>query len=414
MEKLINDKIKNLIQDIEEGLFSDFKLIDEISFYNQNKVLQSFIKNKVALRHFSATTGYGYDDIGRDTLNRIFADIFSTEDAIVSSHLLSGTHALSTVLFGILRPGDTLMSISGKPYDTLINIIKGSNGSLEDFKIGYEEVGLLEGFFDKKQIQKKIELFKPKVIFIQRSRGYSSRNPFSFNDFKEICAFIKNINKDIIIFVDNCYGEFTEKHEPTEAGADVVAGSLIKNPGGGIAPNGGYITGKKVLIDKIYGRLTTPSTGGEIGSNFGGYQYFYQGVFLAPHITAQSLKGALLMGEVMKSAGCKVIPEQKAECYDIIRSIEFETEQELVIFCRSIQEISPVDSFAVPYPWDMPGYEDKVIMAAGCFVQGSSIELSCDAPIRKPYIAYCQGGLTYEHVKIASMYCLQNIYSLKK
>ena len=408
-----DNDIKQIINNIEKDLKNDFEAIDEISLFNQKKVLDSFIKNKVALRHFSQTTGYGYDDIGRDTLNQIFADIFKSESAIVSSHLLSGTHAISTVLFGLLRPGDLMLGISGSPYDTLLEIINGKNGSLKEFNIKYDEVSLKDGIFDEEAIKEKIEKLKPKLVFVQRSRGYSSRNPFSYNDLRKIFAFIKNLDKDIIIFTDNCYGEFTEKQEPTEAGADVVAGSLIKNPGGGIAPNGGYIAGTKELIDKIYGRLTTPSTGGEIGSNFGGYQYFYQGLFLAPHITAQSLKGACLMGEAMKYAGCKVVPEKKSDCYDIIRSIEFDTEDELVTFCRTIQQISPVDSFAVPYPWEMPGYEDKVIMAAGCFVQGSSIELSCDAPIRNPYIAYCQGGLTYEHVKLAATYCMQNIIKLK-
>ena len=406
----ISKNTNNIIGKIEQDLTKDFKLVDEISLFNQNKVLQSFIKHKVALRHFAQTTGYGYDDIGRDTLNLILADIFKAEEAILSTHLLSGTMALSTVFFGILRPKDCLLCITGKPYDTLQSIIEGADGSLKDFGVNYKEFDFYNT--DKDKAEKIIKDCKPKIVYIQRSRGYSSKNPLSCNDIKNICSYVKKINKDSIIFVDNCYGEFTEKIEPIEAGADIIAGSLIKNPGGGIAPNGGYIAGKKNLIKKVYSRLTTPSTGGEIGSNFGGYQYFYQGLFLAPHITAQSLKGALLMGEAMKAIGFKVIPEQKSDCFDIIRSIEFETEEQLILFVQSIQKISPVDSFATPVPWDMPGYEDKVIMAAGCFVQGSSIELSCDAPIRKPYIAYCQGGLTYEHVKLAAIYCIQNISDL--
>lgn len=410
---LISDNIRKSVQNTEAKLKDDFEKIDDISLFNQSKVLESFINHKVALRHFSGTTGYGYDDIGRDTLNAIFADVFKAEEAIVSPHILSGTHSISLALFGILRPGDTLLSVCGKPYDTLTEVISGTgNGSLKDYKIGYEEIPLKDDIFDKDSIKQKIKTLKPKMVFIQRSRGYLSRSPFSVEEIGNICVFIKSLPEKTIIFVDNCYGEFTEKSEPLEAGADLIAGSLIKNPGGGIAPNGGYIAGKKDLIKQIAYRLTTPSVGNEIGSNFGGYQYFYQGFFMAPHTTAQSLKGALLMGEVMKSIGYKIIPEKNGKCYDIIRSIQFNTAEELITFCRTIQKISPVDSFAVPYPWDMPGYNDRVIMAAGCFVQGASIELSCDAPIRSPYIAYCQGGLTYEHVKIAAMYCMENL--LKK
>ncbi len=405
-----NNRILEIIEQIEAGLEGDFKVIDDIALFNQEKVLRSFIDNKVALRHFSQTTGYGYGDDGRDTLNSVYAEVFKSDSAIVSPHILSGTHAISLVLFGLLRPGDKLLSISGQPYDTLKDVISGKGtGSLADFGISYGEVPLLEGEFDKPAIEKSILAEKPKMVLIQRSRGYSMRNPLSCGQIRDICSFIKNLDERIIIFIDNCYGEFIEKEEPIEAGADIVAGSLIKNPGGGIAPNGGYIAGRGDLIDLVNRRLTTPATGGEIGSNFGGYQYFYQGLFLAPHVVAQSLKGAMLMGEAMKWAGYKVVPGQPSKCYDLIRSIQFDTEEELITFCRTIQSVSPVDSYVVPYPWDMPGYEDKVIMAAGCFVQGSSIELSCDAPIRPPYVAYCQGGLTYEHVKIAVIHCLKNL-----
>jgi cystathionine beta-lyase family protein involved in aluminum resistance len=408
-----HNKIPEIIEQIEAGLANDFKVIDDIALFNQEKALRSFIDNKVALRHFSQTTGYGYDDIGRDTLNSVYAGVFKSDSAIVSSHILSGTHAISLVLFGLLRPGNKLLSISGQPYDTLKDVISGKGlGSLADFDISYDEVPLCEGNFDKPAIKEKILAERPQMVLIQRSRGYSLRNPLSCVQIRDICSFIKGLDERIIIFVDNCYGEFTEKEEPIEAGADVVAGSLIKNAGGGIAPNGGYIAGRGDLIDLINRRLTTPATGGEIGSNFGGYQYFYQGLFLAPHVVAQSLKGALLMGEAMKWAGYKVLPEEPSQCYDIIRSIEFDTEEELITFCRTIQSVSPVDSYVVPYPWDMPGYKNKVIMAAGCFVQGSSIELSCDAPVRPPYVAYCQGGLTYEHVKIAVIHCLQNLKKL--
>lgn len=406
---MVSEKTEQFINNIELALRPDFSAIDDISFYNQKKVLGGFIKNKVALRHFSATTGYGYGDEGRETLCKLFADVFGSDSAIVSSHILSGTHAISLVLFSLLRPGNTMLSITGAPYDTLKGVISGNEGSLKDFNINYKQIDLEGSEFNKQLIGDFILREKPAMVYMQRSRGYSARNPLSINQIRDICGFIKSIDDKTIIFIDNCYGEFTEKQEPIEAGADIIAGSLIKNPGGGFAPNGGYIAGKKQLIDKIYARFTTPSTRDEIGSNFGGYQYFYQGFFMAPHITAQSLKGACLIGAAMKAAGYRVIPENKCECYDIIRSIEFETENELIAFCRAIQQASPVDSHVTPYPWDMPGYNDKVIMAAGCFVQGSSIELSCDAPIRKPYIAYIQGGLTYEHVKFAVMHCIETL-----
>lgn len=393
--------------DAEKKLFDYFSAIDEISLHNQNKVLAAFQKNKVALWHFSQSTGYGYDDKGRETLNKLFADIFNTESALVSPHILSGTHALSLVLFGILRPGDLLLSITGNPYDTLIDVInKENSGSLKDFNIGYSQIELKNNDFDFLEIEKQIKIKIPKMVFIQRSRGYSNRNPIGVNKLKKVIDFIKNINDNIIIFVDNCYGEFTEKSEPTDVGSDIVAGSLIKNPGGGIAPNGGYIAGKTGLINLTANRLTTPSTGNEIGSYALGYQYFYQGLFLAPHVTAQSLKGALFLNAMMNKLNFKV-SKINGDCFDIINSIQFNTEAELIEFCRCVQYASPVDSFATLYPWEMPGYSDKVIMAAGCFVQGSSIELSCDAPIRPPYVAYCQGGLTYEHVKLAALYCYE-------
>ena len=391
----------------EKKLSKYYSLIDNISLHNQNKVLTAFQNNKVALWHFAQTTGYGYDDKGRDTLNLVFAEVFNAKSALVSPHILSGTHAISTALFGILRPNDHLLSISGEPYDTLFDIInKENSGSLKDFNIGYSKVNLKNGEFDFDNIKEQILKMKPKVIFIQRSKGYSDRSSLNMKKIREVSDFVKNINKDIIIFVDNCYGEFTEKTEPLESGADLIAGSLIKNPGGGIAPNGGYIAGRKDLVELAANRLTTPSTGSEIGSYSAGYQYFYQGLFLAPHVTAQSLKGALFLNELMKELNFKV-SKISSKCFELINSIKFENENDLIEFCRCIQFASPVDSFATPYPWDMPGYNDKVIMAAGCFVQGSSIELSCDAPIRPPYIAYCQGGLTYEHVKLAAMYCYE-------
>ena len=407
MEKLNLDLSKK----IEKSLVNQFKKIDQIVLHNQNKVLSAFTNNKVALWHFNQSNGYGYNDAGKETLEKLFSDVFNTESAIVSTHILSGTHALSLVLFGLLRPNDCFLSISGKPYDTLTDVISGNgNGSLKDFNIDYFECGILNGCFDFDSIEKEIKKHKPKLVFMQRSKGYSNRNSFSINKLKSAIEFIKAIDKNIIVFVDNCYGEFTDCLEPTDVGADILAGSLIKNPGGGIAPNGGYIAGRKDLINLVCKRLTTPSTGNEIGSNMFGYQYFYQGLFLAPHTVGQSLKGALFLAKAMEEAGARVMPF--SDCFDIINSIEFETENQLVEFCRLIQSVSPVDSHVTLYPWDMPGYDNKVIMAAGCFVQGSSIELSCDAPLKKPYIAYCQGGLTYEHIKIAAL-TVYNRFKLK-
>lgn len=404
---MVSEKTEQFINGIESALHDDFKAIDEISLFNQKKVLKAFADNKIALRHFASTTGYGYGDEGREMLGKVYADVFKSQSAIVSPHILSGTHAISLVLFSLLRRGDTMLSITGAPYDTLKGIISGQWGSLGDYGVNYAQSDLRGGEPDKEAIKDLIIKHKPKMAYLQRSRGYAARNPVSISQIKDICKFIKDIDENIIIFADNCYGEFTEKQEPTEVGVDIIAGSLIKNAGGGLAPNGGYIAGTEELIDKVYARFTTPSTRGEIGSYSGGYQYYYQGLFMAPHVTAQAIKGSCLIGAAMKAAGYKVIPEKRGDCYDMICSVEFNSEEELIAFCRAIQQASPIDSHVAPYPWDMPGYNDKVIMAAGCFVQGSSIELSCDAPIRKPYIAYVQGGLTYEHVKIASAYCLE-------
>ena len=407
-------KLAELAAKTEAAQADAYRKIDEIALFNQEKVLRCFQKHKIALRHFCGTTGYGYDDVGRDTLAQLFADIFGAEDAIVSPHLLAGTHALSTALFGVLRPDDVMLSVSGAPYDTLCDIIeKPGIGSLADFRVRYEQVELRNGSFDWDAIDDALRRFRPKMVFVQRSRGYSARNPFSVEELAELVGFVRERNADSVIFCDNCYGEFTETREPTEVGVDLIAGSLIKNPGGGIAPNGGYIAGRRDLVALCANRLTTPSTGAEIGSYAGGYQYFYQGLFLAPHVTAQALKGAVFLGELMKSLGYRLVPERCDRCFDIIRAIEFPTADELIAFVREIQYHSPVDSFATPYPWDMPGYRDQVIMAAGCFVQGSSIELSCDAPIRPPYIAYCQGGLTYEHVKLAAIGCAEALLRMR-
>lgn len=404
-------KIKDIVLNAEKKVTKQFSELDDIALYNQQKVLEAFQSNNVALRHFNQTTGYGYDDIGRDTLCKVFADIFHTNSAIVSPLIASGTHALTLALFGILRPDDLMLSITGEPYDTLSSVIKGDNiGSLKDFGIKYKKIDLISNEFDYDSIKSAIAL-TPKLIFIGRSRGYEWRNALSVKQIGDVIEFIRKIDDKIIIMVDNCYGEFIDKSEPSDVGADLVVGSMIKNPGGGIAPTGGYICGTKECVDQVAYRLTAPSIGMEVGSYNSSYQPFYQGIFLAPHITVNALKGSILMGQVFADLGYDTIPQPQGECMDIIRSIKFNTEQELIKFCQSVQKASPVDSNVVPYPWDMPGYNNQVIMAAGTFNQGASIELSADSPIKKPYIAYIQGGLTYEHVKIATMVCLKEMFN---
>lgn len=392
--------IEQLITDAESDCKKIFEQIDQTALFNQEKVLKAFQNRKVALRHFSQTTGYGYDDSGRDTLCDVFADIFEAEKAIVSPLIASGTHAIALCLFGILRPGDTILSVGGTPYDTLEDVISGKNmGSLADFGIRFEKVDLLESDFDIPQIRKALAK-KPKIVYLQRSRGYSWRNAFSVDQLRKIIQLTKQ-EANAIVVVDNCYGEFTEQFEPTQVGADIVVGSLIKNPGGGLAPTGAYIAGKKEIVDLIGYRLTAPGVGLEVGSYEAGYRLFYQGVFMAPHTVAQALKGAHLFSATYRRLGYQTLPGNDGVSKDIICSIKFDTQNELINFCRAIQKTSPIDSFVTPYPWDMPGYNHQVIMAAGAFVQGASIELSADSPIKEPYIAYLQGGLTYEHVKIA-------------
>ena len=402
-------KTINFIDSAQQKLSKQFEEIDEISMANQMKVLQAFRDNNVGQRHFSQTNGYGYDDIGRDTLCRLFAQIFGCESAIVSPLIVSGTHALSLSLYGILRPGDEMLAITGSPYDTLKEVICGQgNGSLKDFGINYNEIQLKDGKINTDILSDNIT-DKTKLVFIGRSRGYEWRDALSIDDISFAIKQIRNVKENVCIMVDNCYGEFLDKIEPTEVGADIIAGSLIKNPGGGIAPTGGYICGKKEYIDLIANRLTAPSIGMEVGSYSYGYKDYYQGLFMAPHVVANALKGSMLMGQVFHDLGFDTMPKPGAKCNDIIRSIKFETKEQLIDFCRAIQEVSPIDSNVVPFPWDMPGYEHQVIMAAGTFVAGASIELSADSPIKEPYIAYLHGGLTYEHVKIATMHCMERI-----
>lgn len=388
------------IKSCEDALKDKFKELDEIAFFNQKKVINAFQECKITSQHFAGSTGYGYDDIGRDTLRKLYSNVFKTEDAIVSPLITCGSHAISIVLYGLLRPGDEILSISGSLYDTLYDTLFGKDtGSLEDLNIKFKQIELSGDDFDTKAILKAVQEDKPKVIFVQRSRGYSSRKALCCEKMEEVFTAIRSIYKEGFIVVDNCYGEFVEKCEPTEVGADIIVGSLIKNPGGGLAPTGGYIAGTQKAIDLISKRFTSPSLGLEVGSYEMGYRLFYQGFFIAPHTVIQAVKGGYLIGKLMEEKGYKVIPASNEKAYDIIKSIVFNTEEELISFVQKIQKLSPVDSFVLPLPWDMPGYEDKVIMAAGTFVGGASLELSCDSPIRKPYIAYFQGGLTYEHVK---------------
>lgn len=405
----------DIVNQSESKLSAQFKSIDNTAFNNQLKVLEAFQSNNIALRHFAGTSGYGYDDTGRDTLSKLFCDIFHTESAIVSPLIASGTHALSICLFGILRPNDCMLSISGSPYDTLSDIINGENiGSLKDFNISYHQVDMTSNNrLDISNIIKSVKLYNPKLIFVGRSRGYTWRNALSIEEIALAIAEIRKINKQSVIMVDNCYGEFMSELEPTDVGADIIAGSLIKNPGGGIAPTGGYVCGKEQYVDLIAGRLTAPSIGCEVGSFISGYTQYYQGVFMAPHVVAGAKKSAMLISQVFEDLGYKSLPKSGEMPLDIISSVEFNTKDELISFCRSVQAASPVDSNVTPYPWAMPGYEHEVIMAAGTFIQGASIEMSADSPIKEPYIAYIQGALTYEHAKIAVINIVGNIIKNK-
>lgn len=406
-------KVNELIKKSEQQLKDAFALADEISEYNQAKVLQAFNSHSIALRHFNGTTGYGYGDDGRVALGDVYATSFGAQAGIVSPALLSGTHALSVGLFGVLRTGDRVLCISGMPYDTIRGVIYGEgNGSLKDFGISFDVVDLnKEDKFDKIAIEQVVNRLGKnlKMVYIQRSRGYELRDAFSVAEIGEICVFLRTIGFERCIFVDNCYGEFVEKQEPCEVGADICVGSLIKNPGGGLAPTGGYIVGKQNYIDLIGKRLTAPSIGNEVGSYAYGYRLFYQGLFMAPHTVNQAIKGSLLIGQCMQSLGYENFPKLSKAPADITRAIRFDTAKQLCDFIQSVQEASPIDSFVTLEPWDMPGYDSKVIMAAGCFVEGASIELSADAPVKEPYTAYFQGGLTYEHCKYALKKILEKL-----
>ncbi|HCJ31477.1 MAG TPA: hypothetical protein DHV70_01050 [Firmicutes bacterium] len=407
----MDEKIIKLVNDSEKELDEEFKKIDEICEYNSLKVLNAFWNNKLSEAHFSQTTGYGYDDIGRDVIEKIYAEIFGAEDALVRSQFISGSHALTVALFAYLRPGDTMLSISGLPYDTLHEVIGivPNDSSLKSFGVNYEQIDLINDDFDYEKIEERLNKSKVKLIEIQRSKGYSTRKSISNSKIKKVVDLIRNYDKDVIIMVDNCYCEFVDKVSPIEMGADIIVGSLIKNLGGGIAPNGAYIVGKKRLVDLAGERLTLPGEGREVGPTLGINKQILEGLFFSPSVVASALKTAVLASKVLEELGYKVEPRYNDERVDIVQNIEFGNEKDLVKYCQGIQMASPVDSFAIPMPWDMPGYEDKVIMAAGTFTQGSSIELSCDGPIRKPYIAYMQGSLTYEYGKIAIIKAVSNL-----
>ncbi|MDO4577842.1 MAG: methionine gamma-lyase family protein [Clostridium perfringens] len=394
---------------------NEFKIYDEIREYNQLKVLKAFQEERISDNHFTNSTGYGYGDIGRDTLDLVYARIFNAEKALVRPHFVNGTHALGTALFGNLRPGDTILAVTGSPYDTLHSVIGISGeeniGSLKEYGVNYKQVDLVDG---KINIEKALEMIKEdesiKLIHMQRSTGYGFRNAFQVKELGEAIKAIKELREDLIVFVDNCYGEFIDIIEPTDVGADLIAGSLIKNIGGGIAPTGGYIVGKEKYVEQASYRLTVPGIGAECGCTFGVMKDFYQGLFLAPHVAIEALKGAIFCARIMELAGFEVLPKYNDKRSDIIQAIKFNDKEKLIKFCKGVQYASPIDSFVECEPWAMPGYSDEVIMAAGAFIQGSSIELSADAPIREPYIAYLQGGLTFDHAKIGVLIALNNIF----
>lgn len=405
----ISEEVIKLASEAEENLKEEFNKIEKIEEYNSIKVLNAFQKNEISEIHFNSTTGYGYGDIGRDTTEKVFADIFKAEDGIVRGQFISGTHALTVTLFALLRPGDTLLSITGKPYDTLDEVIGivDNPSSLKSFNINYEQIDLVNNDFDYEQIEKVLKNNKIKVIEIQRSKGYSTRKSITIEKIEKIIKFIKNIDEKVIIMIDNCYCEFVSTKEPIEVGADVAAGSLIKNLGGGIAPNGAYVVGRKDLIKLVAERLTLPGEGKEVGPSLGVNKALLQGLYFAPSVVASSLKTAVLASRVFESEGFQVEPKYDEERADIVQNIVFGSEAKLVKFCQGIQSASAIDSYVLPIPWDMPGYQDKVVMAAGTFTQGSSIELSCDGPIRDPYIAYLQGTLMYPYGKLAIIKALE-------
>lgn len=407
----ISDKVRKIVLNAEESLKEEFKKIDEMCDMNSLKVLSAFNKNNISEAHFGSTTGYGYDDLGRDAIERVFAEVLGAEDALVRSQFISGSHALCVALFAYLRPGDIMLSITGTPYDTLHEVIgiKENKSSLKSFGVKYDEIDLVNNDFDYAKIKEYLTNNKVKLIEIQRSKGYSTRKSITIDKVEKVIEEIRKVDKEAIIMVDNCYCEFVEDKTPLEVGADIIVGSLIKNLGGGIAPNGAYIAGKKDLVDLAGERLTLPGEGREVGPTLGINRYLLQGLFFAPSVVASALKTAILTSKVLECLGYEVEPKYNEKRADIVQNIIFGNEKDLVKYCAGIQSSSPIDSFSKPLPWDMPGYEDKVVMAAGSFTQGSSIELSCDGPVRSPFIAYQQGSLTYSYGKIAVMKAVETL-----
>lgn len=407
-----DEKLTRIANKAEKELCDIFKSYDKVKEYNMAKVLYCMRKNKLSETHFYPSTGYGYGDMGREAIDKIYADIFGAEAGIVRGQMVSGTHAIAVALYGQLMPGDELLAVTGKPYDTLDDVIGISNkkntGSLMDYGVKYKQVDLIDGKPNFEEIKSKIN-DKTKMVLIQRSKGYNWRPSLSIKDIKHMIRFIKDIKKNIICFVDNCYGEFMETEEPTNVGADLLAGSLIKNPGGGLAKTGGYVVGKKDLVEKASYRLTVPGMGGEVGATLGMNRDILQGLFFAPHIVVEAVKSAIFASRLFEELGFEVNPKYNESRTDIIQIIKLKNPESLIAFCQGLQKGSPVDAFLRPEPWDMPGYNSKVIMAAGTFVQGSSIELSADAPLREPYYVYMQGGLVYEQAKIGIMYAAQEL-----
>lgn len=413
----ISLKTRSLCENAEADAARFFANIDDVAAYNQAKVLAAFRNNRVSEIHFTETSGYGYDDVGRDTLERVYADVFCCEDALVRHSILSGTHALTLALFGVMRPNCTLLSATGKPYDTLDEVIglcgEEGSGSLKEWGVGYSQVDLLEdGSLDIERVCEELRKNETvTAVFFQRSKGYAWRKTLAVEEIGKAIAEIKKVSPRVICIVDNCYGEFVEKQEPTEVGADLIVGSLIKNPGGGLSLTGGYIAGRSDLVSKVAQRFTAPGVGKEIGSTPGLKRQMYQGFFMAPHVVSQALKAAVLSASMFARLGYDVIPAPSDKRSCIIQAIRLESRERLIAFCEAIQSGSPVDSFVAPTPWAMPGYQDEVIMAAGAFVQGASIELSADAPVKPPYTVYMQGGLTYESAKIALMMAAEKVGS---
>ncbi len=418
-DKLLQDKFKidpkviNIIEESESEVSSQFKELDDIMAYNQYKILSAFQENRLSDMHFSWNTGYGYDDPGRDAIEKVYADIFHTDKALVRPTIVNGTHALAITLLGILRPGDELIYCTGRPYDTLEEVIgiRGNcNGSLKDYGITYKQVELLpDGSIDLEGVKEAIT-DKTRMVTVQRATGYGWRKAITIDQIAEWANLVSNINPNIVKMTDNCYGEFLDIKEPTDVGVDVIAGSLIKNPGGGLALTGGYVAGREDLIDKIQYRMTCPGIGGECGLTFGQTRSMFQGLFQAPKVVNGAVKGAVLCGKVYEKLGYEVCPKAEDKRSDIIQAIKLNSPESLEIFCQAIQAAAPIDAHVAPVPWDMPGYESQVIMAAGAFVQGSSIELSADAPMREPYIVYFQGGLTYEHSKFGVIKSLDALH----